>query len=100
MDISEFQKVIFKTYIHHDKRRGVLNTMRWFMSEAEELEEAIIKGDPIEIEEELADTLAWLVSVANLIGVDLGEVAMKKYGDGCPKCNNIPCRCEYREKPD
>lgn len=98
MEISRFQEIIKETFIHHDRRRGISRTMDWLISEVYELREAIEKGNGIE--EEMADVLAWLASVANLLGVDLEEAALQRYGYGCPKCGSIPCRCEYRDGPD
>jgi NTP pyrophosphatase (non-canonical NTP hydrolase) len=44
---------------------------------------------------EFSDVLAWLLSVANLAGVDI-EAAAQRYANGCPKCHNSPCRCPMR----
>lgn len=35
--------------------------------------------DKNSIEEEIADVFAWLLSIANLVGVDLEEAFRKKY---------------------
>jgi len=49
-------------------------------------------ADPAALEHELGDALAWLVSVANVTGVDL-ERAAARYADGCPRCHHTPCTC-------
>jgi len=98
LDISEFQKHIWKVYGHHDGKRGVWKTYLWLKSEVEELGDAIKANDRENIEEELADVLAWLSSVATLLDISLEDVALRRYGAGCPKCGCIPCRCSYREK--
>ena len=98
VDISRFQEVIRETYIHHDRRRGLERTLDWLVSEVYELRQAIEDGRGIE--EELADVLAWLASVANLLGIDLEKAAVERYGEGCPKCGSKPCGCQYREGPD
>ena len=41
---------------------------------------------------ELADVLAWLVSLAEQLGISLDEAA-QRYADGCPACGHIPCAC-------
>jgi NTP pyrophosphatase (non-canonical NTP hydrolase) len=41
---------------------------------------------------EFSDVLAWLVSLADLTGVDLAEAA-ERYAQGCPKCAGTPCTC-------
>ncbi len=50
------------------------------------------------MEEEFADVLAWLASLANLLGgVDLEEAAKKKYPGVCPPyCGKKPCECEEK----
>jgi len=90
MTIREFQKLIRDTYFHKDARRGLWGTFGWFVEEVGELAKALKKGEGVE--EEFADTLAWLATLANLAGVDLEEAA-RKYEKGCPKCGNIPCTC-------
>ncbi len=98
MEITRFQKLIRDTYIHHDSRRGLDNTVEWFLSEVYEFIKALNgEGD---IEEEAADVAAWLVSIMNLLNIDLDNAVRKRYGEGCPKCISIPCRCDYRETPD
>jgi NTP pyrophosphatase (non-canonical NTP hydrolase) len=42
--------------------------------------------------EEFSDVLAWLVTLADLCGVDIAEAAAR-YRDGCPSCGGIPCTC-------
>jgi len=98
MKIGEFQLHIWKIYMHHDSRRGVEKTFNWLKREVEELGRAIEKGDTDNIKEEVADVLAWLSSVATLLNVNLEEAALSRYGNGCPKCGNIPCTCPYRER--
>ena len=46
----------------------------------------------------LADVLAWVATLANIVGVDLDE-ALDRYARGCPKCGGhplplltVPCR--------
>ena len=47
----------------------------------------------------MADVLAWLVTLANVRGVDLQAAVSRKYGRGCPGCGATPCRCDPAEKP-
>jgi NTP pyrophosphatase (non-canonical NTP hydrolase) len=44
------------------------------------------------LEHELGDALAWLASVANLVGVDLAK-AVSRYAGDCPRCGTTPCAC-------
>src|SRR5437870_2355180 len=95
MELSEFQRVIEATYLERDRARGVDGTFRWLVEEVGELAKALRApggGDPGELAHEAADVLAWLVSVANLVEVDL-ERAAQRYANGCPKCGEMPCMC-------
>ncbi|BAA29877.1 74aa long hypothetical protein [Pyrococcus horikoshii OT3] len=69
-------------------------TFFWFIEEVGELAEALRKGDRESMEEEFADVLAWLASLANLVDIDLEEAAKKKYPGVCPYCGKKPCECE------
>ncbi|OGC39418.1 nucleotide pyrophosphohydrolase [candidate division WOR-3 bacterium RBG_13_43_14] len=92
MDLSAYQKLIEKLYFKKDTKRGVYKTFNWFVEEVGELSRAIRKGKKAKITEEFADCLAWLLTVGSILDID-AEQAMKKYADGCPKCNKTPCIC-------
>lgn len=93
MTLAEFQDLIRRIYHDRDAGRGVDKTALWFVEEVGELAEAIRKGDRRAVEEEAADVLAWLATLASLSGVDLEQAALAKYAKGCPRCSAIPCRC-------
>jgi len=97
MKISDFQKIIEKTYIKKDQNRGVLGTFRWFIEEVGELAKALRGNDKKALNEEFADVFAWLISIANLTGCDLEKATRERYGKGCPKCKKIPCECQEPE---
>jgi NTP pyrophosphatase (non-canonical NTP hydrolase) len=46
-----------------------------------------------EFELEIADATAWLIAVCNLLEVDLQGAVIEHYGDGCPNCGGVPCKC-------
>ena len=98
MHIRKFQEHIWKIYGHHDSKRGIDKTYEWMVREVEELGRALKEGDIQNAKEEIADILAWLSSVSKLLSVDLETAALERYGDGCPKCGETPCKCIYREK--
>jgi len=100
MNIVEFQKCIEAIYLDRDRERGVDGTFRWFVEEVGELARAIRNvarsDDPAHranLEEEFANVLAWLSTLASLTSVDLERAAISEYGDGCPKCRATPCAC-------
>ncbi len=90
MDLKDYQERIAETYLDRDRRRGLDRTFIWFVEEVGELARAL--RDRKNLSEEFADVLAWLLSVANLAGVDLDR-AMARFRSGCPKCRARPCRC-------
>jgi NTP pyrophosphatase (non-canonical NTP hydrolase) len=92
MELSEFQDVIRRTFFDRDAARGRDGTFRWMVEEVGELAKSFRRDDRMEMTHEVGDVLAWLVSVANVAGVDLEEAA-SRYAMGCPTCGGIPCRC-------
>jgi NTP pyrophosphatase (non-canonical NTP hydrolase) len=78
MQISEFQNWIKTRYYATDSARGTAATFMWFVEEVGELATALAGKDQVNKEEEFADVLAWLCTLANINGVDL-EKAIEKY---------------------
>ena len=97
--LPQFQQLIRDLYGAKDSRRGVEGTFMWFMEEVGELSAALRGGSRDEQELEFADVLAWLVTLANIAGVDLEDAVRAKYGGGCPGCGRAPCACGTAEKP-
>jgi NTP pyrophosphatase (non-canonical NTP hydrolase) len=82
MQIKEFQDIISEKYEKRDRERGVPATFLWFIEEVGELATALAGNDQDNKQEEFADVLAWLCTLANISDVDL-EKACKKYtGNG------------------
>jgi NTP pyrophosphatase (non-canonical NTP hydrolase) len=92
MTLGEFQRLIADTYLAKDTARGLFPTFAWLVEEVGELASALRTRDPGELRHELADCLAWLASVASIVGVDL-EDAAGRYSGGCPRCEHSPCVC-------
>lgn len=78
MTISDFQDFIRKQYFERDTERGTPGTFLWFVEEVGELASALAGDDEKHMEEEFADVLAWLCTLANINGVDLTQ-AVEKY---------------------
>jgi NTP pyrophosphatase (non-canonical NTP hydrolase) len=92
MELSEFQDTIRLTFLDRDRARGLDGTFRWMVEEVGELAKSFRRADHAELTHEVGDVLAWLVSVANVAGVDL-EQAAGRYAQGCPTCGAMPCLC-------
>lgn len=93
MNIRSFQRLIEDIYFARDSGRGLAATFTWFVEEVGELARALNRGNRQEQEEEFADVLAWLSTLASIQGVDLEAIARDKYENGCPKCGGTPCAC-------
>ena len=81
MTIAEFQKFISEQYEARDRQRGTPATFMWFIEEVGELATALAGEDQQNKEEEFADVLAWLCTLANINDVDLAT-AVGKYTSG------------------
>ena len=92
MDLADLQVQMRELYGQRDRERGLARTYAWFVEEVGELSRALFRGSDEERRHEVADVLAWLVSLADQVGVDVAE-AVGRYADGCPRCGSTPCAC-------
>ena len=97
--LQSFQQLIRDMYYEKDVARGPEGTFMWLMEEIGELASALRGGTHEERLGEFADVLAWLTTIANVVGVDLSEAVTLKYGAGCPGCGQFVCTCADAEKP-
>lgn len=79
LTINDFQKHIFNRYEKVDRARGTPKTFLWFIEEVGELATAMNGEDRANLEEEFADVLAWLCTLANINDIDLAAAVAKKY---------------------
>jgi NTP pyrophosphatase (non-canonical NTP hydrolase) len=99
ISLNDFQRLIREMYLEKDVARGVDGTFMWLMEEVGELAAALREGTREEQAAEFADVLAWLTTIANVVGVDLAEAVKQKYGAGCPGCGKFVCQCDNAGKP-
>jgi NTP pyrophosphatase (non-canonical NTP hydrolase) len=99
ISLADFQDLIRKMYLEKDLARGVEGTFMWLMEEVGELATALRSGTHEERLGEFADVVAWLTTIANVVGIDLSEAVARKYGSGCPGCGLLVCTCDNAEKP-
>jgi NTP pyrophosphatase (non-canonical NTP hydrolase) len=87
LTVRGFQELIRARYYATDAARGTPGTFMWLIEEVGELATALQDNAPgknptaaqrANLEEEFADVLAWLATLANVNGVDL-ERALGKY---------------------
>ena len=87
LTVKAFQKHISEQYEKTDRARGSAKTFVWFIEEVGELATAInsvekAPGDAAvraNLEEEMADVVAWLCTLANIMDVDLAGAITAKY---------------------
>jgi len=96
MTIAELQSLIEKMYSAKDRQRGAAATFLWLSEEIGELAAALREGSDEELAAEFADVIAWLVTLANVRNVDLTAALKAKYGNGCPGCGQLVCRCDAK----
>src|SRR6476659_5393047 len=95
LTIRGFQARIRELYGAKDAARGDAATFLWLTEEFGELATALRSGTQEELALEMADVLAWLVTLASIRGIDLEDAAMRKYGRECPGgCGKVPCACD------
>ena len=80
MEVRCVQQFMKLEFYERDRERGLYATFTWLVEEVGELAEAILNGDRDRIEEEIADVVAWTLSIANLLDVDVERALEKKYG--------------------
>jgi len=74
---------------------GVEGTFNWLVDKVAELGGELRGTDKEATEKEFADVIAWLASLANVMGIDLEKAALNKYNHKCPKCQSSPCQCIF-----
>lgn len=85
--VREFQELIRSRYFATDSARGTPGTFMWLIEEVGELATALQECAPekrpsrevrANLAEEFADVIAWVMTLANINGVDVAE-ALRKY---------------------
>jgi NTP pyrophosphatase (non-canonical NTP hydrolase) len=99
LTLGALQRQIRRMYGAKDEARGDAATFLWLTEEFGEMATALRSGTDEELALEMADVLAWLVTLANIRGIDLEAAVVRKYGTVCPGCQAIPCVCDPAEKP-
>jgi NTP pyrophosphatase (non-canonical NTP hydrolase) len=82
LTIRAFQQHIRERYYETDRARGTPATFMWLIEEVGELATALHGEDQGNREEEFADVLAWLCTLANINDVDLDRAVRRKYLTG------------------
>ena len=89
---AELQARLERTYGNRDRARGAAMTIAWLYEEVGDLAKAARRGTREEQLNELSDVMAWVIALANQLGLSLDE-ALERYADGCPRCKADLCVC-------
>jgi NTP pyrophosphatase (non-canonical NTP hydrolase) len=73
MEISALQQLVKDRYFKTDSERGIYHTALWFHEEVGELSSAIANGDKENAKEEFADVLMWLLTLANIMEINMED---------------------------
>lgn len=73
MELAALQQIVKDRYYKTDNERGIYHTALWFHEEVGELSSAIASGDTENAKEEFADVLMWLLTLANLMKIDIED---------------------------
>jgi NTP pyrophosphatase (non-canonical NTP hydrolase) len=79
LTIDQFQQHISQRYEKVDRERGWPKTFAYLIEEVGELATALSGEDRANLEEEFADVIAWLCTLANISDIKLSEALAKKY---------------------
>lgn len=87
MTVRGFQELIHRRYFASDNARGTAGTFLYLTEEFGELATALANCNRLNkpataeeranLEEEFADVMAWLATLANINGVDLADTLVK-----------------------
>ena len=73
MEISALQQLVKDRYFKTDSERGIYHTALWFHEEVGELSSAIASGNKENAKEEFADVLMWLLTLANIMEINMED---------------------------
>jgi NTP pyrophosphatase (non-canonical NTP hydrolase) len=82
LSIADLQRFVAERYEKVDRERGTPATFLWFIEEVGELATALHGNNRANLEEEFADVLAWLCTLANINDIDLAAAVSRKYLSG------------------
>jgi len=79
LELRRLQEAFREAYGVRDNARGLYATFTWLVEELGEVAEALLSGNQSALKEEIADLVAWTLSIANMVGVDVEEAICSKY---------------------
>jgi NTP pyrophosphatase (non-canonical NTP hydrolase) len=90
--LHDWQVFISKVYQAENQRLSPMNALVAMMKDVGDLAMIQRKRDPqTELTLKLSAILAWTLTIAQLLQLDLSEVVGEKYDDRCPSCGKEIC---------
>lgn len=106
LSMQQWQEHLAAMYGEINRSKGIDNCLRRLFDEATEVIEIAerlgeinihFSGGVLEAHKlyigEIADVFAWIMAVADLLNINLEEVVVEYYKNGCPHCTSNPCIC-------
>lgn len=94
LSFSQFQTNLAEIYTVHNAEMGYGPDTQCLklVGNAGTLKKAAEKGQGVDVvSNALSNTFSWLGAMANSSDLSFQDVLEEKYGNGCPRCHNIPC---------
>lgn len=102
--LGDWARHFDSVYGERNRRRGIEYVLNRLFREVEELR-SVSRRVPrltsrasdilMEYAYEIADGIAWTAAAANILGVDLEQAVLGRFGDGCTSCRTHPCSCVH-----
>ncbi len=103
--ILQWQELLDRMFGESNRQQGIqfcLLRLSSEVGEAAKIIRAAMADSSITVGErrkqcalELSDVLAWTFSVANVLGINLGEALLEIYGGDCERCSKFLCDCGF-----
>ncbi|MFA5775201.1 MAG: hypothetical protein WC864_07475 [Ilumatobacteraceae bacterium] len=102
--LGDWARHLDSVYGERNRRRGIEYVLNRLFREVEELRGVSRRVPRLtssatdilnEYALEIADGIAWTAAAANILGVDLEQAVLGRFGDGCTSCRTTPCSCTH-----
>ena len=92
--LSDWQKMFQRIYGNVNRVVARFQVGFHLFEEIGETARVILQREETELELEIADVFAWVMGLANKLGVDLSEHLWRMFKQGCPFCHHEVCQCD------
>lgn len=93
VSLDEWQQMLLQIYGRIDALSLPVQLWLHVQEELGELSREFRLGNNQKMQEELADSFAWLIGFCNKLGINLSEATWKVYPGKCDVCKQKKCQC-------